>query len=158
MKQLEKEALDIFCQMFRSFGMKDMPLRVISTLYLEPEEMTMEQIARKTGYSLASVSNAMKLMENMGTIHRRRKPGSKKIYFYMEKSLVRLNIQKLSALQQFFKPMRHSISNLVDKYNDRAKEPRDRQRLDLIKDYNRQLGEFEKIMAKWKKDLERMER
>ena len=81
MDELEKEWMAAFNKIAKSFGLDDLSSKVVSVLYLEPEEVPMEDLAKKTGYSLASISNTMRVLGNMGFVQRIKKPGTKKIYF-----------------------------------------------------------------------------
>ena len=87
MEELNKEIMALFQEMGRGQGLNDDLLMIIfSTLYLEPEPIAMEELAKKTGYSLASISNKTKLLEPIMDITRTRNPGSKK-YIYTWKKI-----------------------------------------------------------------------
>ncbi len=61
---------------------------MISELYFEPEPISMQDLANRIGYSLASISLKLKMFEYLGFISRKKKPGTSKVFLYMEKDLI----------------------------------------------------------------------
>lgn len=157
MKDIEKEAVDFFCKTGRLYGLKDLQMTIFAVLYLEPESMPMEEIAERTGYSLASISNTMKFMQNLGIVQRIKKPGSRKVYFFVEKNLIKLNIRKLRAAQDtFVKSMKTQLPPIIRKYKKKARDEKSKQKLKIIENYYSQIKKFENILEDWRKDLEKL--
>jgi len=157
MQELEQEAIEFFSNIGRSYGLKDLTMKIFAILYLEPEEVAMEDIAKRTGYSLASICNAAKMLENTGIVQRRKKPGTRKVYFYTEKNLVRLNIQKLRMAQEsFVRSIRLSLPPIIEKYKKKVKNEGEKRKLKILEDYLKQVHDFEFILEKWRKDLEKL--
>ena len=105
METLDKEFTEFLSSAGKGFGLHDLMLNIFAVLFLEPDEIAMEDIAKKTGYSLASVSNTTKMLESIGFVQRKRKPGSKKVFFFMEKDIIKWNINKLVyASENMIKP------------------------------------------------------
>lgn len=157
MKTFQSELESVFRGVFRPFGLSEVHSKVVSTLYPEPGDLPLEEIARRTGYSLASVSGAMKLLGGLGIVQRMRKPGTKKVFFYMEKNLFALNISKLRAAHDnMIKTIRESLGPVLEKYKGRLRSEADRARLRIMQDYYAQVLEFEGLLKKWTRDLERL--
>lgn len=158
MNDLEKDFLELFQTIFRAYGLSALCVKVTALLYLEPEDVSMEDLAKKTGYSLASISNTMKLLENLGMVKRVKKPKTKKVFFFMEKNLVKLNIDKLrSAYENTIKPVKEHVPQIVEKYKNKVKSERDKRKLQIIEDYYKQIIKFENILNNWIKDLTKIE-
>ena len=154
MRELEKDFLDLFHNVLRTYGLSDLCVKVTGLLYLEPDEVSMEELAEKTGYSLASISNTMKLLESLGMVERVRKPKTKKIFFYMEKNLIRINISKLKAVRDnAFKPIEEYTTQIISKYRNKVKSEKDKRKLQIIENYHKQALMFESILNKWIEDL-----
>jgi DNA-binding transcriptional regulator GbsR (MarR family) len=154
---LDEEAMNFMTTLGRVYGFPDLQSKVIALLYLEPDEISMEDIAEKTGYSLASISNTMKMLEAFGTIARRRKPGTKKAYFYMEKNLAKLNIMKFTAMQNnFLGPAKEILPALIKKYKNRVKDEKSKRKIAIAENYYKQLLCFEGMIAHWIGELEEM--
>jgi len=155
MKELEKEFNDIYRQIGQSMGQDDITATIFTTLYIEPEDIAMDELAKKTGYSLASISNKIKLFESMGMLMRKKKPGSKKIYLYMEKDMIKVIKKTLLAKEnRGMEVLKEKLPELVKKYKDKAKTERDKKKIKIIEDYNVQVIKIEKIMQKIRKEFE----
>ena len=157
MPRIEKDFIDYFNTFGKAFGWGDMPTTVIAILYIEPEPLAMEEIARRTGYSLASISNMMKMLETMGFVTRIKKPKTKKAFFYMEKDIVKLNKQKLVvAYENGIKPAKEILPQIIKKYENKAKDAREQKKLEIVQDYFRQIMEFEKILKHMIEDIDQI--
>ena len=153
MNQLEREFVEYYAKLAHGFGMGDLLMRIFGLLYLEPKEMALDVIAKKTGYSLASISTAMKTLETAGIVLRKKKPGSKKAYFYSDRNLLRMNVRKLTTAQNtIVEPAKTFMPEMLDKYKN-SKDKKIQQQLTFIKSYYKQMLEFEDIMKRWTKEL-----
>jgi len=159
MKTLEKEFIDYLTSMAKNFGLDDLALKVFAVLYIEPEPIAMDQVAKKTGYSLASISNTMKLFETMGAVERSKKPGSRKVFFYMDKDLIKWNIMKLDYAQRtMIAPAKAKLPKIIKRYKEKAKTNQEKKRIEIITGYHDQVVLFEKLFKKWKSDLKNLRR
>lgn len=157
MNNLDKEFIEYFNTAGRAFAWGDMPTTVIALLYIEPEPVAMEDLAKRTGYSLASISNLMKMMENMGFVRRIKKPKTRKVYFYMEKDIVKLNKQKLVIAYEIgVKPAMEILPPIIEKYKNKAKDAKAQRKYEIVQDYFRQMVEFEKILKHMIEDIDQI--
>jgi DNA-binding transcriptional regulator GbsR (MarR family) len=72
----------------RKMGGNTLTAKVYTELFLEPSPISLEELSEKTGYSLASVSNAVRILQDVKKIRRIKHPGSKKVYVELEKDIV----------------------------------------------------------------------
>ena len=159
MQAIEKDFSRFLCSTFKSYGLSDLLATVGSFLYIQPKEVSLEKIAAETGYSLASISNTIRMMEGIGLIQKIRKPGSKKLYVYMEKNLFKLNIQKVKAAREkTVKRAKSELPLLIEKYRKKAKGEDSKRKLAIIEDYHSYIVEFEKLLSSWERDLEALSR
>ena len=93
MKTPKEKSIEFFRDAMKVNGLDDISSSIIGVLYMEPKEISLDEISQKTGYSLSGVSTAMKMLSNMGCIKRIKKPGSRKVYFFMEKDILGSMIQ-----------------------------------------------------------------
>ncbi|MBN2458551.1 winged helix-turn-helix transcriptional regulator [Candidatus Woesearchaeota archaeon] len=158
MEKIEDEFIAfVYNHMGRTVGLQDLPLKIFSIVYLEPDAISMDDIAKKTGYSLASISNTMKFLENMGQVQRVIRPGTRKVYFRMEKDLIRLNIKKIDVIREIMIiPAKEQLPKLISRYKPIAKNAPYKKKIDIIDDFYRQIMLFEGLLEKWKKDLEKL--
>ena len=78
MDELEKKFSGMYRKIGAMQGMDDLFSSIFSLLVLEPEDIAMDELAKKTGYSVASISNKVKILKVHGIVKKSRKPGSKK--------------------------------------------------------------------------------
>jgi HTH-type transcriptional regulator, osmoprotectant uptake regulator len=156
MNAIEKDSVALFDLMGHTYGLPDVLVRLIGLLYLQPDEIAMDDLAKKSGYSLASVSGAVKQLEALRMVQRTRKPGSKRIYLSMEKDLLKVNVMKLSSmLEGYVRPMRAMIPGIVDRHKAKAKDDAYRKQVAILESYGRQLHVFDRMLVRWISDLEK---
>ena len=98
----------------------------------------------------------MKFLENIGNVKRVRKPGTKKVFFYMDKDIIKLNIKKMEYMRNaFIGPAKTILPTIIDKYKDKAKTDEAKKRLKIIENYKKQALQFEGLMNKFIEDLKR---
>ncbi|MFH1511705.1 MAG: hypothetical protein ABIF10_08500 [Candidatus Woesearchaeota archaeon] len=84
---LESDFIELIRSLGRSQGLDDLLTTAFAICYLEPRPVAMEQIAKRTGYSLASVSNKVRMLESLGIMQRCSMPGSRKIFLKVDKEM-----------------------------------------------------------------------
>jgi DNA-binding transcriptional regulator GbsR (MarR family) len=155
MDSIDKDFIDYFNASGRSFGHGDMPGTVIAVLFIEPDAVAMDELAGRTGYSLASISNMMKMLETHGFVRRVKKPKTRKAYFYMDKDILKLNKQKLAmAYENGVKPAMKLLPPMLKKYENRTGDERARRKYEIVRDHFFQMVEFEKILKHMIEDMD----
>ena len=148
MQTLDNEFIIMYENMCMMQGMDRALGSIVGILYIEPEPVAMEDIAKKTGYSLASISNKVKMLEQIGMVSKTHKPGTKKIYLSvdkdMSKAMIGMLTKKLSALNM----VTSSVPEMLDKYKNKAKTEKDKKKVALVENYYKQISQFENIIAK----------
>lgn len=156
----EKETIDLFVRIFSNYGLDLASAKLFAMLYVEPEEISMDDLAEHSGYSLSGVSTKMKFMESLGLAERIKKPGTKKVYFYMNKSLKDLMIAKMKrALEIEIRPTIQAIPLLLDKYKKEylsTKNVRLKKQYENLKKYYEDMVKLEKISLKLIEDVNEM--
>jgi DNA-binding transcriptional regulator GbsR (MarR family) len=128
-------------------GMDELTTTIAGRLYLEPEPVAMEELAKETGYSLASISNKTKFLEQVRIVKKTRKPGSKKIYLYMEKDIAKIIRENLNTvLNARIKTAKESMPLIIEEYCAKARTEKDKKKLRILEDYYAQVCKFELIL------------
>lgn len=155
MKGFESEFREFAVTNFTNLGFDDLSAKLIATLYLEPHEISMEELAKKTGYCLASISNKMHFLESLGQVHIITKPGSKKKYYVMEKDLFKLMKNKLdAAYTKYVEPVKTNLPILIAKYNGHGHNDEEQKKIQIMKDYYQQMLKMEKLINHTKEYME----
>ena len=123
-------------------GLDDISSRIMAILYIEPKELSLEELSIKSKYSLSAISTAMKFLEQMEMVKRLKKPHSKKAYFFMEKDTLKMFLEFLIKQQEkIILPTIKKLPSIIEKYE----KEESKEELKIIKDYLRQIKAYEKI-------------
>jgi len=159
LEEFDAELQEVFEGIFRFHGLDQLSTKLLALLYVSPSEISMEDLASKTGYSLSAVSTNLKAWENYGLIEKRSQPGSKKRYYYMTKDLRILNIRKLRYVLDTLKKIKSGVPILTSKYEKDVRQSKSEdfhKKLDIVRNYVTQLDNMERIFSVTLKDLENM--
>lgn len=80
---------------FKNLGLDNLSASIASILFIEPTELSLLELSEKTGYSLVSISNKMRFLEKLGIITRIKKPKSKRIFYFIDKSIIKVMERKM---------------------------------------------------------------
>ncbi|MBW2975503.1 hypothetical protein KY366_07315 [Candidatus Woesearchaeota archaeon] len=157
MKEFEKKIIELFQEMGHGQGMNDeLLMTLFAKLYMSPEPVAMDDLAAETGYSLASISSKAKMLGPLLNIKRVRKPGSKKLFLYMEKDI--LSVWKdilLKKQEHVINKVREKLPSILKEYKGRARTDEDKKRLSIIESYYEQVLKFGAVLKKCIIELEK---
>jgi len=149
MEELDREITNYFIEIGRIQGMDETYTRLFAALYLEPDEITLEDLAETTGYSMASVSTKVKLLDTLGFIRKSCRPGSKRIYIYMEKNFAELMKQQIILKhERVISLAKQKLPELIKKHEKTAKTDKDKKKLKIIENYYKDIEKADKILPK----------
>lgn len=160
MEELNKKIIELFQEMGRGQGLQDpLLMTLFARLYIEPEPVAMDELAKETGYSLASVSNKLKMLGLIMPVKRTKKPGSKKIFLYMEKDILRIWKDALLKQEEYVINMvKTKLPPIVKEYGEKASTSKDKKKLKILEGYYDQILKFGKVLKKIIKELEKIEK
>lgn len=129
---------------------------IFGNLFLQPGEIAMEELAKKCGYSLASISQKIKLIEQFGIIKKNTRPGSRKIYLSMEKDLLNVWLRQVYLLgEKKIRVAKEQLPVLLANYKNKLTTKQDKEIYQIIKKYYQQILLFEKIMQDFVKIIKK---
>lgn len=139
----EEDFLELMLNSSISKEMDGVVAELFIRLFIEPDTLTMDELAKKTGYSLSAISTKLKSMEEFGIVQKIKKPGSKKLYFHVDKNTGRLAIRKMRLyLQKEVQPLKRNLPTLLENYADELKKSKDKRfkkQYCIVQDYITQL-------------------
>lgn len=100
MEPLDQQFTDFYRVIGKSYNFDDLTTLIYARLFIDPDEVAMEDLAKETGYSLASISNKLKLLETCGVVVRRTRPGTRKVYVYAQKDMMKIVLSSFVQYQQ----------------------------------------------------------
>ena len=144
---LEKDFMQISVETGKSIGLDTLGSQIFAILYLESEPVSMESIVEKTGYSLTSIFNKLSRMNHMNFVQKIKRPGSKKIFFYLRKDFSEMLKERIIlGYEKRIVPLKEKIPNIINKYKKEKLNKKDQQKLKIIEDYNKQITKMEYVM------------
>ncbi|MFP4524469.1 MAG: GbsR/MarR family transcriptional regulator [Candidatus Woesearchaeota archaeon] len=168
---MEKRLHEAVKEMALKSGAKTLFAKVNAIAFFEPEEVSLDELAERTGYSPASISTTVRDLERMGKLKRIKKPGTKKVYVKGEKNLIKsLHDHFNNALENVLKPMEEILPPAIKelkqelKNKDLGKEEKDhlKKKIKWYEEYleqNKRAKEiFDKMGHEFRKHEQEMER
>ena len=159
MKEMDNRLAEMYQEMAAGQGLKDSLLvTIFAKLYFEPEAIAMDDLAKETGYSLASISNKIKLMGPLFNLRRIKKPGTKKIYLYMDKDILKIWKEALLKKDEFVvQKAKEKMPGLIKEYKEKAKTEKDRKKMECVENYYSQILRLEKALKIITKEIEKID-
>lgn len=137
-------------------GLNEVTAKVIAYIYSEPKEIALDELAKKTKYSLATISNTIKFLEMHKAIYRVKLPGSKKVYVKQEPNLIKLFSEQLAkGLEVAVKPQLETIPKIIKEQQEYIKKEKNKNKKEELKEelklLKRQDEQSKKIGAMFEK-------
>jgi len=146
LKSPKEEFIHLMTENCKVNGLDELSSEIIAILYAEPREISLEELSKKTGYSLSAVCTATKLIERIDLIKRIRKPGSRKAYFYIEKEMIVFSIDLMKRkYEKIIIPTKQKLPLIINKYK-KEKSESSRQELKIIENYYKEVLLSEEII------------
>ncbi len=147
MNDIEKKIIDIGHEIFKGYGVDNSTAQILSILNFESDAISMEELAERTGYSLASISLKIKNIENFWSIKRLHKPGSRKTYLHMEKNLLdAFAIQIRNSFETELDIAKTKIDPLIEEYRGNATTQEQKIKLHTYENYLSEINKFEELI------------
>ncbi len=127
---------------------------IFGALLFSSKPLALEEIAEISNYSVSSVCQKMKLLENLGYVRRIKKRGSKKIYYEVEYDLANMIKRFIEAsLKNEIMPMISTIDEYLEKYKKLLNSTKDEKEKSEIENDIKKLILLRKNYEKAKKYL-----
>ncbi len=144
----KEEFINLMSENSKVHGLDELSSRILGILFLETNEISLEDLSKKAKYSLSAVSTSMKFLERTGTIKRLKKPNSRKVFFYMEKDMMGMLMQIMQRkLEKIIIPTKQKLPAIINKYK-KEKSKKSKDELKIIEEYHNQVIDSEEILIK----------
>jgi DNA-binding transcriptional regulator GbsR (MarR family) len=120
-----------FGEVAKTLGYSPIHGKIIAALVANNREMSLQALARETGYSISMVSLSLDLLEVMGIIRKTRRPGDRNLYIALHGDLL------MTLKDAIVMRLSKSISSTMDDFREsRARlssmPPADRKKAELL--------------------------
>lgn len=155
-KNPKEQFIELMIENVKASGLDETTARITATLFIEQDDISLEELAKKTGYSLSSTSTSLKFMEAAGLVHKFKKPHSKKVYIKMENNIMETMLSMLKKKQQYI--IGHAKENLPGIISEYKKTKSSKHELKIIEKYYRDILLAEQIIEDMIKKIEKARR
>ncbi|MCK4319963.1 hypothetical protein KAW38_05350 [Candidatus Micrarchaeota archaeon] len=126
-EKTDEEFINLFVKIGKHWNLTNLQAKILGYVFLQLEPLSMEELTKKTGYSLASISNNVRFLERIGIIEKTSKPGTKKIFLKIERDVYK-RIRKIveNAYEYKVKLFKETLPVIIECYKkelQREKNP-----------------------------------
>ncbi len=157
MGSLKDEFIELITENSKVCGLDELSSKIIGILFIEPEEIALDELAKRTGYSLSAISTAIKFIERVGIVKRSKKPGSRKVYCYMKKDMMAMRLQIMKReYESIILPSKQKLPKIIEKYKQESTKG-SVEELRIVENYYKQVLFFEQLFKDIIKQFEQYE-
>ncbi len=148
LKSPKQEFIDLMTDNCKVDGLDELSSKIVALIYAEPNEISLDEIAKRTKYSLSAICTATKLIERIGLIKRIKKPKSKKVYFYIEKDMIMFSLDiTRRKYEKVILPAKQKLPLIIKRYK-KEKSENSKKELKIIENYYKEMLVSENLMKK----------
>ena len=145
----KNEFIELIAENSKGRGLDELSSKIIGILFIEPEEVALDELANRTGYSLSAVSTALKFIERAGIVKRTKKPKSRKVYFYMGKDMLAISLQIMKRkYERIILPSKQKLPKIIEKYKQESTKESGEE-LGIVENYYKEVLFFEQILKEF---------
>lgn len=110
--QIERKVLDSFATVAETIGYSPLHGKIIAALLLEGKPISLNELAKETGYSTSMISLSLDFLEVMEVIKKVKKAGDRKLYVQLNGDL--LSILKKAIVMRVKKVISNSLNDFEE--------------------------------------------
>jgi len=151
--EIKEKIYSTFANIANSLGYSEVYGRIIACLLIHEGPVTLNDIAKETGYSPSMISLSVDFLETIGMVKRVKKPGDKKLYLQSDGSL--LDGLKKALLVRIEKNVSNSLQEF-DGYKKELKKLKSKdseglfKTIEILEKEIKRLDSYVKILSKAK--------
>lgn len=145
----KEEFIQLMTDNVKVNGFSDLTSKIIGILFAEPDEISLEELSKRTGYSLSSISTEVKITERMGLVKRIKKPGSRKVYFSVERDFMKTVLELIKKKQEnIVLKSKGILPGIIKNYKSKKLSKKEKKELRVVEDYYKTILAAEKLFEK----------
>ena len=155
-KSAEEDFIELVAENWKVGGFDELSSEIFGILLIEQSGIGLDELAKRTGYSLSAVSTAMKHAERMRMVKKSKKANSRKVYFYVENDMVSILLQILRReYENIVLPSKTKLPEIIEQYKlEESKSNNLEEKLKIVDNYYKMILVFEQIL---KQSFEKLE-
>ena len=120
--EIKKNIYTAFSDIASSIGYSDIHGRIIAALLVFDNKLSLEELAKETGYSISTISLSLDFLELLGMIKKVKKVGDRKLYIELQGNL--LEGLKRAFILKLQKNITEALTNF-ENYKETLKKLKD---------------------------------
>ncbi len=141
-KELEEKILDTFAEVAQGIGYSPLHGKIIGVLLVEDRPVSLQDLAKLTGYSASTISLSLDFLELLGVIKKVKVSADRKLYVQLQGDL-------LEALKKvFITRLKKNISSSLEEFEKNRSE---------LKSLSGENGKAAKSLEKLENEIRRLE-
>jgi len=150
---IEKDIYSSFATLASTIGYSEVHGRIIAALMVSGKKLSLQDLAKKTGYSISTLSLSLDLLEFFGMIKKIKNAGDRKLYIELHGDL--LEGLKRAFVVRIQKSVTDSL-NRFSEYKENLKASNDKNKkkvldaLNILEDEIERLDKYINLLAKLK--------
>ena len=152
-KEIKKDIYSSFAGIATTIGYSEIHGRIIAALLVSDRKLSLQEMAKETGYSISTLSLSLDLLEFLGMIKKIKNAGDRKLYIELQGDL--LEGLKKAFVIKLQKNISDSLSNF-ENYKELVKESDDKDKkkvmeaLNTLEEEIRKLSSYINLLSKLK--------
>lgn len=114
-KDIEREVYSTFADIASTIGYSEIHGRIIAALLVANKRLSLQELARKTGYSTSTISLSLDLLEFLDMIKKIKKVGDRRLYIESGGDLLK------GLKKAFLIKIQKDVSNTLSRFEDYKK-------------------------------------
>ena len=143
---IEQNILSTFGQVAESIGYSQVHGKIIGVLLIRGGEMSLQDIAKRTGYSVPMISLSLDLLDVLGVVKKCKKSGDRNIYAKLSGDL--LECLKKAFVIRLEKSIGEALAGFEELKSNAGTSPDDRKALAVLEKEIRRLERYVSLLSK----------
>ncbi len=141
-REVHERILDIFSDVAASIGYSPLHGKIIGVLLIKGRPMSLQDLAKETGYSASMISLSLDLLDVLGIVKKIKKTADRKLYIEFSGDL-------LECLKKaFVMKLEKSISASLEEFGKiRSQNPGEAKALDVLENQIKRLDSYVRMLA-----------
>ncbi len=142
LNEIKKDIYSTFADIASSIGYSEIHGRIIGALLVSNKKLSLQDLAKETGYSISTISLSLDLLEFLGMIKKIKKAGDRKLYIELQGDL--LEGLKKAFIIKVQKNISDSL-NKFEKYKETLKKSKNKEKKKVMNVLNILEEEIKKL-------------
>ena len=150
-KNLEEKIYSTFSEVASSIGYSPLHGRIIGVLLVKGKPLSLQELAKETGYSTSMISLSLDLLEVLGVIKKVKKTADRQLYIILQGDL--LEILKNAIVTKVTKSVSNTLADFGDSRESLKSLPREQRKetertLDILEKEIKRLDRYMRLLGK----------